>query len=131
MGINDDAFSLVEANSKDDVSGFASCAGDGDELGQGLGDLATEIRNEFARSSLERLGLVVKETGSADERFKLRQGCLGHGRRSGEAAEELGGDHVHAHVGALGGENSGDEKLEGRGVVESALDVGVGFVEDF
>ena len=39
VGVNDDAFSFVEADAEDDVGGFAGGAGDGDEFGEGLRDL--------------------------------------------------------------------------------------------
>ena len=67
MGVDNDAFSLVEANAEDDVGGFASGAGDGDELGEGLRDLGVEVGDEFARCALEGFGLVAEEAGGADE----------------------------------------------------------------
>ena len=129
MGINDDAFGLVETDAEDDVGGLAGGAGDGDELGEGLGDLAVEFFGNFAGGSLDGFGLVTEEAGGADEVFELGQGGLGHGLRGREAAEELRRDHVDANVSALRGEDGGDEEFPGRGVREGALDFGVGFVE--
>ena len=49
----------------------------------------------------------------------------------GKRLEELRGHHVDANVGALGGEDGGDEEFPGGAMGEGALDVGVGFVEGF
>jgi len=129
VGVDDDAFRLFEADAENDVGSFAGCAGDGYELGEGFGDLAVEFGADFAGGALDGLGLVVEEAGGADEGFELREGGLGHGRWGGEALEELRCDHVDADVGALGGEDGGNEQLPGRGVSEGAFDGGVGLVE--
>ncbi len=131
VGVDDDAFGFVEADAEDDIGGFASGTGDGDEFGEGFGDLRVEIGDEFAGRALERFCLVAEEAGGADEGFELGECGPGHGGGSGESAEEFRSDHVDAHVRALGGEDGGDEELEGRGVMERALDFGVGFVENF
>ena len=96
-----------------------------------MGDLAVEFFDDFAGCALDGFGLVAEEAGGADEVFEFGQGCFGHRLRGREAAEEFGGDHVDAHVGALGGEDGGDEQFPGRAMGERALDVGVGFVESF
>ena len=43
VGVDDYAFGFAEADAEDDVGGFAGCAGDGDEFGEGLRDLAVEV----------------------------------------------------------------------------------------
>ena len=43
VGVNDYAFSFVEADAEDDVGGFAGGAGDGDEFGECLRDLGVEV----------------------------------------------------------------------------------------
>jgi len=129
MGVDHDAFSFAEADTEDDVGGFAGGAGDGDELGEGLGDLTVEIGDDFAGSALDGFCLVVVEAGGADEGFELGEGGFGHRGGSGEALEERRGDHVDADVGALGGEDGGDEQFPGGAMSEGALNVGIGFVK--
>jgi len=94
-----------------------------------LRELAFELHDDFIRGALDGFGLVAEESGGADKFFKLGKGGFGHRLRSREAAEEFGCDHVDADVGALSGKDSGDEEFPGRAMRESALDVGVGFVE--
>ena len=113
MGVDDYAFGFAERDAEDDVGGFAGRAGDGCELGEGLGDLAAEFGDDFAGRALDGFGLVVEEAGGADEGFEFRKGCLGHRGWGGEAAEELRGDHVDAGVCTLGGEDGGYQKLPG------------------
>ena len=129
VSVDDDAFSLFETDAEDDVGGFAGCAGDGDEFGEGLRDLAAEVSDDFAGGAVNGFGLVAKEAGGPYKGFKLWLGCFGHGRGGGEALEELRRDHVDADIGALGGEDGGHQQLPGGGVDEGALDGGVGFVE--
>ena len=131
VGVDNHAFRLVEADAEDDVGGFAGCAGDGDQFGERLRDLAVEVGDDLLGGALDGLGLVVEEACCPDEGFQFRQGCLGHGCRGGEAAEELRSDHVDAHVGALGGEDGSDEQLPGGRVGEGALDGGIGLIEGF
>jgi len=129
--VDDYSFGLFEGDAQDDVGGFASRAWDRDQFGERLGNLAMEVGKDFVSGAVDGFGLVVEEAGGADESFELRQGCFGHGRRSREALEEFRCDHVDADIGALCGEDGGDQQFPGRGVDEGALDGGIGFVEAF
>ena len=131
MGVDDDAFGFAVGYAEDYAGGLAGCAGDGEKFGHGLRDFVVELLADDAACALNGLGLVVVEAGGADEFFNGLDGGFGHGFRGGIGREELGGDHVDAGVGALGGEDGGDEKLPGGFVDEGALGVGVGFAEDF
>ncbi len=53
------------------------------------------------KKPVERISFSNSSGGEADEIL-----------RGGVFAEKLGGDFVHALVGALGGEDGGDQKLE-------------------
>ena len=86
--IDHNTFGLAKADAENDVGGLSGCAGDGDEFGQGLRDLAVEFFDNLARRALNGFGLVVEEAGGSDEGFEFRQGCLGHGGRGGEALEQ-------------------------------------------
>lgn len=129
MGVDDDAFGLVEADAEDDVGGLAGGAGNGDEFSEGLRDLAFEFCGNCPGCSLDGFGLVVEEACGANEGFKFGQCCLGHGGGGGEAFEQLRCDHVDADVGALGGEDRRHKQFPGGAVGEGALDGGIGFVE--
>lgn len=131
MRIHHHAFGLLEADAKDDVGCLARRAGNGNQFGEGLRNLTAEVFNDFAGCALYGFGLVVKKASSPNESLEFRQGRFGHGRRGREAAEQLRRHHVDAHIGALSGENRGDEQFPGRAMVECALDVGIGFVESF
>lgn len=129
--VDDDSFSLVEADAEDDIGGFACGAGDSDELCECLRNFAVEVFTDFLSRALNRLGFIAKEAGGFDELFKIGQRCVGHGLRSGEAFEERGRNHVDTHVCALRGEDGRNEQFPGRAMIERALDVGIGFIETF
>ena len=131
VGVDHDALGFTEADAENHVGGLSGCAGDGDEFGKGLWNLAAEVRDNFAGRTLDGFGFVAEKARGADQGFKLGQCSLCHSLRSGKAAEELRRNHVDAGVGALGGEDGRDEQLA-RGVVdEGAFDVGVGLVQCF
>jgi len=113
VSVDDDAFGFAVGYAEDDAGGFAGCSGDGEELSHGLRNFAAELLADDAARALNRLGLVVVEDGCADELFDGFNRSLGHGLRSGVSGEELGGDHVDAGIGALGGEDGRHEQLPG------------------
>ena len=88
----------------------------------------------FLRRADHRLGLVVEEAGGPDV---LRQFVLAGGGEilNGRVfLEQAGRHHVHALVGALRGEDGGDQQLPGVRMMQRAGDVGVHLVqrrEDF
>jgi len=127
--VDHDAFGQTVADAEDDVGGFAGGAGDGDELGECLRDLAVEVGENFAGSALNGFGFVAEEAGGLDKGFEFGQSRFGHIGRGRKAAKELGRDHVDAHISALRGKDGGDEQLPRRAVSERADGVGVGFVE--
>lgn len=100
--IHHDALSLLEADTEDDVGGFAGGAGNGDQLRKGLRHLAPKVLDHLAGGALDGFGLVVEEAGGAYESFEFRQSGFGHCGWGGEATEQLWRYHVDAHVCALG-----------------------------
>jgi len=131
VGVDYHTFSFAEADSENDIGGLAGSAGDGDQLGESLWDFAVEFLEDFTGCALDGFGLVAEETGGADEFFEFWKRRFRHCGRVREAAKEFRGHHVDADVGALGGEDGGDQQFPGRAMREGALDVGVGFVEGF
>ena len=129
--IDYNAFGFAETDAEDDVGGFAGRSGDRNQLGESLRNLVAEVFDQLAGCAMDGFGLVVEEAGGAYEGFEFRQSGFGHSGRGREAAEQLRGHHVDAHVRALCGEDGGDQEFPGRAMEEGALDVGIGFVEGF
>ncbi len=74
----------------------------------------------FLRRPDDGFRFVAEEAGGLDLRLEFfgREG--GEILRSGVAREKRGGDHVHARIGALGGEDGGDQQFPGAVVGEGA-----------
>ena len=129
VGIDNHALGFLEAHSENHIRSLPRRARDGDQLGQGLRDLALEIRNDLAGCALNGFCLVVVEAGGADKSFEFGQCRLRHGCGGGEPLEQCRRDNVDANVSALGRENCGYQQFPGRAVVEGALHVWVGLIE--
>ena len=130
VGVDDDAGFDAVGVAEDDIGGFASDPG---QMGEGFefaGDFAFVVVDEGLGGGADIFRFVAEEAGGADEVFEvfLARGSHAFGVR--EFLEEGGGHHVDAHVGALRGEDGGDEELERAVVVEFAVGVGVGGAED-
>ena len=130
VGVDDHASFDAVGVAEDDVGGFAS---DTREMGEGFefaGDLAVMVLNQGLGGGADVFRFVAEEAGGADDFFEVFLARGGHAFGVGEFLEEGGGHQVDAHVGALRGEDGGDEELEGAVVVEFAVGVGVGGAED-
>ena len=77
----------------------------------------------------DRLRLVAEETGGADIRLELFRLQRGEVLRRGIFLEQLRRHHVHANVGALRGENGGDQEFPGIVVMQRALHIRIALVE--
>lgn len=108
----------AEGLGHDDGSGFMSDAGELFEVGEGGGDLAVMLVNEDVAEFGDGEGLGGGEAAGADDGLDLFDGDEPHFFRGVGEGEEGGGDLVDADVGALGGEEDGDEEGVGAGVVE-------------
>ena len=64
--IDDYPLGFAEADAEDYVGGFAGGAGEGDQLGEGFGNLAVEVRDDFAGRALDGFGFVAEEAGGLD-----------------------------------------------------------------
>ena len=130
VGVDDDAGFDAVGVAEDDIGGFASDAGEVSEVVEILRNFTVMFPHEGFRGGDEILGFVAEETGGADEVFDVF--LFGGSECFGVRVffEKGGRHHVDAHVGALRGEDGGDEKLEGPLVVEFAMGVGVGGAED-
>src|SRR4051794_11427343 len=103
--IYDDALGFAKPCPEYDVCGFARGSGDGDQLGERLGDLASEVVDDGLRRSDNSFCFVAIETGGTDvglEFFRLERSEM---FRRGIFLEDGGSDFVHAHVSGLCGED--------------------------
>ena len=125
MGVDDDTFVFVKGISEDDIGRLASRAGECGERFEGGWHFAAVSGQEGGTHGADIFRLVAVEAGGADEglEFLLRNlsvvGC------GAAALEEVFGNDVDPLVGALGGEDGGDEEFERIRVVELAVGVGV------
>jgi len=117
--VDDDSLHLLEAMLEDGVRRLAGDAGEREELLHRGGHARAEAFDDGARGALNRLCLVAVEARWAHGRFERGQRLLREVLRRAVALEERGSDLVHLLVGALGGEDRRDEKLEG--VLESQV----------
>ena len=131
VGVDDDADVLAEGVAEDDVGGFAADAGELDEFVHGLRDVSAMLVDEEPAAGADVFGLGAVEADGAE--VVLEGGGIGLGvvARGAVFFEEGGGDFIDLHVGALRGEDGGDEEFEGIGEGEFAVGVGVDAGEDF
>ena len=131
MRIDNDAFVFIEGISEDDIGSLASRARECGEGFEGGWHFAAVSGKQSGTHGTDIFRLVAVETGGADEglEFLLRNisvvGC------GAAALEKVFGNDVDPLVGALRGEDGGDEKFERVGVVKLAVGVGVDGREPF
>ena len=130
VGVHDDTGFNAEGVAENNIGCFASDPGETGERLQVAGDLTVMVLDQGLGGGDEVFRFVAEETGRADEVFDVF--LFGDGEVTGVRVffEEGGGHHVDAHVGALRGEDGGDEELECALVVQFAVGVGVGGAED-
>ena len=115
----------AEGVAEDDVGGLAPDAGQADELLARLRNDAVEARAQLLSEAEEALGAGALHAEGLERGLELGSVGAGEGRCVGVALEELRGDRVDAGVGGLGGQDRGDEEMEGSVVVEGAAGVRV------
>ena len=130
MGVDDDALLEAECVSEHDVGGFAADARKGGEFLHTVRNASPVAFEEGGGAGLEAAGLGPEEPGGFDEGLKFRGGDGGVVCGGFAAFEKAFGDQIDALVSALGGEDGGDQELQGVGVLEFAVGVRVGAAED-
>ncbi len=125
VGVDHDADVFVEGVAQDDVGGFAAYAAQAGQFLHGLGHIAAEFFQNVLGGLFDGFGFAAEKTGGLDDFFDVSLRSGGQGLDGGIFFEEDRGDHVDAHIGALGGEDGGDEQLERVLMVQGAVGRGV------
>ncbi len=126
VGVDNDAFGAAKDFAEDDVGGFSADAWELNEGVEGVGDGAVVVFKEGAGAALNVASFGAEEAGGLDEGFEFREGDFSVVAGGFASGEKGGGDLIDSGVGALGGEDGGDEEIEGGMIVEFAVGVGVG-----
>ena len=131
MCIDDDALVFIEGISEDDIGSLTSRAGQCGEGFEGGWHFAAVPGKQSGTHGADVFCFVAVEAGGADEglEFLLRNisvvGC------GAAALEKVFGNDVDPLIGALRGEDGGDEEFERIRVVELAVGIGVDGREPF
>jgi hypothetical protein len=129
--VDDHADILPKGIAENDVGGFATDAGKGDERVHGLGHFTGMLIDEKAAAGADifRLG-AIKADGTE---VVLERGGIGFGvvARRRVFLEERGCDFVDLHVGTLRGEDGRDQELERIREIELAMGVRINARKDF
>ena len=100
------------------IGGFSSYARKPGQFLHRRRYVAAEFFHQLPRAFFQRLGLGAKEAQSPNDPLDVRRGRLGKARRVGIATKKFRCDSVYRLVGALSGENDGNQQLEGVSVLE-------------
>ena len=95
----------------------------------GSGNFAAVVLDQGGGAAADGFGLGAEEAGGADEVLQHGQGNFGKVPGRPAAGKEGGGDLIDPCIGALGGEDGGDEELERVGMIQLAMGGGVGAFE--
>ena len=123
--VHRDALAPAERVAADDGGGLAPHPGKPDELRRRARHPAAVALEHGQRRAAQGARLLVVEAGLEDRLGDLALARVGEGLRIGIAPEQPRRDHVDALIGALRGENRGDQQLPRRREVERAAGVGI------
>ena len=110
---------------ENEVRGLASDAGETRQLLHRAGDPAAVLFKENFRALDEVFGLGIVKAAGLDGFADLFIAGVGERLERREPCVQRGGDHVHARIGALGGEPHGEKQLIILLVLQRAQGVGV------
>ena len=111
---------------QDDIGRFPSDPGQDGQRIEIARNFPLVFVDQTGRGGADVFRFVPVKSRRADEVLQIGRVGTGHASRIGVFFEQRGCDHVHAHVGALRGENRRDEKFERVAVNEFAVRVGIG-----
>lgn len=131
VGIDHDCAGHMENIAHDEVRGFSADTGQGDQLVEGIGNIAVVAITQDACHRDDILGFGFVESAGLDVFRQLLGRALCEVRGAGVALKKRGSHHVDARVGTLGGESGRDQTLERIGVHQRADRIGVFFFQRF
>lgn len=111
VGVHDDALGQVEGVAQNHVGGFSAHAREFVEMFHGTRHFTIVVFNQGSGTATDRFGLGAEKSCGADQALQLSCRDLSEVMSRSAAGKEGGSDFIDPLVGALGGENCGDEKL--------------------
>ena len=129
VGIDADG-GLAKDVTPEDIGGLPSHTWQGDKILQLPWDLSPELGYDLSTTLLNSLGFVPIKTGGADLCLQRGAVCGSPVARNPIFLEEICRDLVHSLIGALGGQDQGDEKLGRSGEVQSKPDTRIGPIQN-
>jgi hypothetical protein len=113
MGIDDDAVLDMKGVAENDIGGLASNAVQVEQGIHGGWHLAIMALDQFAAGGLDMAGFGAEKPETANILFELLNGGLGVIGGRPVFPEKDRGDKIDLFIGALRGEDGGDEEFEG------------------
>ena len=129
MRVHDDAHVTVETIAQHDVGGLARDAAQEQQLVHGARNFTAKLFDQQTTTGVDRFGLVAKEPDRAHIGFDLERRRARKRVRCWKRREECRGRAIDRHVGALRGENRGDQEFVRRTPVEFAVRIGIARLE--
>src|SRR5437016_13537989 len=121
---------LAERIASQDIGGLPAYAREGHEIFECFRNLALEPTYEFAATFLDGLGLVAVKAGAADLRLQRVPVEAGPILWGPVLLKERRRHLIDPLVGALRGQDEGDQEFKGRGEVQRKPCVRVGSIQD-
>jgi hypothetical protein len=129
MGIHNDTVTNSKSRTQYNIGRLSGHTGQLQEFLHAFWNFFFERLNDPLGRPDQILGLVSKETRASYDLLQLLLIRLGHLARCSIALKQLGRDHIHADIRALGGKDSGNEKLKRIVVMKSAFGIGIFLVQ--
>ena len=129
MGIHNDTGTDSKSRTQHNIGRLTGHTGQLQEFLHAFRNFFFERLNDPLGRPYQILGLVSKETRASYDLLQLVLIRLGHLAGCRIALKQLGRDHIHAHIRALGGKDSGNEKLKRIVVMKSAFGIGIFLVQ--
>ena len=109
MGIHNDTGTDSKSRTQHNIGRLTGHTGQLQEFLHALRNSFFERLNDLSGRPYQILGLVSKETRASYDLLQLLLIRLGQFAGYRIALKQLGRDHIHAHIRALGGKDSGNE----------------------
>ncbi len=129
MGIHNDTVTDSKSRTQHNIGRLTGHTGQLQEILHAFRNSFFERLNDPSGRPYQILGLVSKKTRASYDLLQLFLIRLGHLAGCRIALKQLGRDLIHAHIRALSGKDSGNEKLRRIVVMKSAFGIGIFLVQ--